>query len=203
MDKQAHYAKESLKLFLKFGIRSVTIGQITSQLNVSSKTLYQLFGDKPGLVRACFALYSRNSHEDFQRHEAEATNVADLLIRFYQQMVQSLSHISPAFFEDLAGFFPEIYDQEEAYGIHHARGILERGVTEGIFVPGIDTDLCAETLTLLLRAMFEKEAYLHQPSARLLANVLWPYVRGLCTPQGLAEFRRFRRRALSVDIDQG
>lgn len=202
MDKQSYYVKESLKLFLKYGIRSVTIGQITAQLNVSSKTLYQLFGDKPGLVHACFQLYIHNSRRDFGQMETEATNVADLLIRFYHQLVQNLTRISPAFFEDLAGFFPEIWDSDEAFGIHHTRGLLTRGVQEGIFVPGIDVALCAETLTLLLRAMFEKETFNRRSTPQLLANVLWPYVRGICTPAGLAEFRRYRRMTVSVDRDK-
>ncbi|TAE51120.1 MAG: TetR/AcrR family transcriptional regulator [Bacteroidetes bacterium] len=195
-EKRAYYIKESLKLFLKYGIRTVTVGQITSHLNISSKTLYQLFGDKTGLVKACFELYSQNSHKTFEEIEAEAENVADMLIRFYKRLTDSLSRINPNFFNDMAGYFPEIWSSDEAFAMNHTRIILRRGVEEKIFVGGIDIELCAQTLTLLLRFMFEREPFGSHNSQRLLANVLWPYVRGISTPEGLEEFRRYRRFAM-------
>ncbi|MDX1909303.1 MAG: TetR/AcrR family transcriptional regulator [Bacteroidia bacterium] len=192
-DRKSLYVKETLKLFLKYGVRSVTIGQITSQLNISSKTLYQLFEDKTGLVRACFELYLHSSRQAFADMEMESTNVADLLIRFYNKMVETFTRINANFFNDLASYFPDIWSADGAFSTAEVRMILERGVREGIFMPNISLDICAQTLTLLLRSMFEREPDHTHSSQTLLSNVLWPYVRGICTPQGLEEFRKYRR----------
>jgi AcrR family transcriptional regulator len=193
MNKKEYYTKEALKLFLKFGIRSVTVGQITGHLNISSKTLYSLFEDKADLVREAFRLYRRNFNQNYTQLTAESENVANSMLHFYQQLVQMLARTNPNFFNDLANYFPEVWDDAEAFGINKTRDLLQQGVVEGIFVPGLEPALCAETLTLLLRAMFEREVFLARDSRLLLTNVLWPYVRGICTPQGLVEFRKYRQ----------
>ena len=193
MNKQDIYIKESLKLFLKYGIKSVTIGQITSRLNVSSKTIYNLFQDKTGLVQACFELYKVNSHKEFDALQKQADNVADLVIRFYVKLVESLSLINPNFFNDIAHYFPQIWDTNEAFGISHTREIIQQGIDEGIFVEGIDIDICATTFTMLVQSMFENDELWGKGTQKLLTNVLWPYVRGICTQEGLEEFRKYRR----------
>ncbi|MDX2285489.1 MAG: TetR/AcrR family transcriptional regulator [Bacteroidia bacterium] len=193
MDKRSHYIKESLKLFLKYGIRTVTVGQITAQLNISSKTLYLLFGDKTGLVYACFQLYAQNSQKAYEKLEQESENVADLLIRFYNKLVESFGRINPNFFNDISAYFPELWNSDEAFGLEQTRQLLRRGVEEALFVPHLEVPVCAETLTMLLRSMFEKESFEGRGMPLLLTNVLWPYVRGLCTARGLEEFRKYRK----------
>ncbi|MEZ4775211.1 MAG: TetR/AcrR family transcriptional regulator [Bacteroidia bacterium] len=195
MDKKEFYVKESLKLFMKYGVKSVTVGQITAKLNISSKTLYVIFGDKTGLVETCFDLYKQHSNKEFEALRADSENVADMLVRFYNMLMESISRINPNFFNDIASYFPKIWDSDEAFGINQTRSLMVQGVSEGIFSKAIDIELCAETLTLLLRSMFEKDPYdsRHGGSQRLLANVLWPYVRGLCTQEGMEEFRKYRK----------
>ncbi|MEZ4826681.1 MAG: TetR/AcrR family transcriptional regulator [Bacteroidia bacterium] len=195
MDKKEFYVKESLKLFMKFGVRSVTIGQITAKLNISSKTLYMIFGDKTGLVEACFELYKFNSTREFESLRQESKNVADMLVKFYNMLIETISRINPNFFNDISSYFPKIWDSDEAFGINQTRELMKQGVEEGIFSQAIDIPLCAQTLTMLLRSIFEKDPYdsRHGGSQRLLANVIWPYVRGLCTREGMEEFRKYRK----------
>ncbi|MEO1451808.1 MAG: TetR/AcrR family transcriptional regulator [Bacteroidota bacterium] len=198
IEKRNHYIKESLKLFMTYGVKRVTVGQLTQHLNISSKTLYAQFGDKTGLVYACFELYKDNSSQAFERMEEASENVADLLIQFYNQLVEDLGRISPNFYNDIAQYFPEIWDSQEAFGIHHTRNMLMRGIKEGLFVEGLDLDICAETLTMLLRSMLERDPLTRPGTQRLMTNVLWPYVRGICTADGLEQFRAYRRFAVMI-----
>jgi AcrR family transcriptional regulator len=193
--RQKPYAAAALALFQREGIRNVTVQQITELLNVSSKTLYQLFEDKAGLVRACFDLYRRELRGEFEGIEAEAENVAELLIRFYQQLILRLGGLSPFFLHDISAYFPEIWESEAVFGFYHTRSLLERGRQEGIFSSLIDPELCAHALTLLLRSMAEERPFTGYEPKVLLNNLIWPYVRGLCTPAGIEAFRRYRRYA--------
>ncbi len=200
MEKKAFYIKESLKLFLKYGIKSVTVGQITQQLNVSSKTLYQLFGDKTGLVRECLELYQQNTERAYQALLENADNVADALMGFYEELIESMSRINPNFLLDIARFFPEVWHRDQAFGIHHTLELLQRGQAEHLFVKGLDTDICARTITLLIRSMFQQDPFAeHNPNIQTLTNnVLWPFLRGISTPEGLEAFRKYRKRTVQV-----
>lgn len=200
MEKKSFYIKESLKLFLQYGIKTVTIGQITQQLNVSSKTLYLLFGDKTGLVEACFELYRENTEKAYRELLEQAENVAEGLILFYHKLVESMSRINPNFHNDIARYFPRIWDGDEAFGKIQTRQLLERGIKENIFVSNIDPSICTETITLLIRSMFQQDPF--APSspgmAKLMSNILWPYLRGISTPEGREAFRKYRRSFISI-----
>lgn len=200
MERTQYFVKESLKLFLKYGVKSVTVGQITQHLNVSSKTLYQLFGDKTGLVHQCAELYRTNTAKAYEQLFTDSANVADAVIRFYSLLVESMSIVNPNFFVDIARYFPDLWNQQEAFGLQYTRRLIERGVAEGIFVSGLEVDICAETLTLLIRSIFEKDplAGTNTQTQILMANVLWPYLRGISTPEGRQEFRKYRRQAIGA-----
>jgi len=192
VDKKNIYIRGSLKLFLKYGIRSVTVGQITQTLNISSKTLYNIFGDKTGLVRECFDLYKNDSQLEYNSLKENASNIAETLIKFYRRSVEAFNRVNPNFFNDIAKYFPELWDNDEAFGKHRTQELLIQGINEGIFVAHVDTEIASRTITILLKSMLEDEAFYTQGNEALFSNIIWPYLRGICTQKGREEFRKYR-----------
>ena len=192
MDKRDQLLKESLIHFLHQGIRQVKISDLTKGLNVSSKTLYQYFGDKEGLVAACFQLYLHNTTAEFERWNEVSENVAELMVNFYRSALYSLTRVNPSFFRDLAVSFPQIWNSDSAFGLSHAKFVIGKGMQQGIFVSKLDCDLCAHTLTYLMRSALEKEPFASESPERQFSYVLWPYVRGMCTSHGREVFRQYQ-----------
>ncbi|MEM8888641.1 MAG: TetR/AcrR family transcriptional regulator [Bacteroidota bacterium] len=192
VEKKNIYIRGSLKLFLKYGIRSVTVGQITQTLNISSKTLYNIFGDKTGLVRECFDLYKNDSQLEYNSLKENAQNIAETLIKFYRRSVEAFNRVNPNFFNDISKYFPELWDNDEAFGKHRTQELLIQGINEGIFVSHVDTEIASRTITILLKSMLEDEAFYTQGNEALFSNIIWPYLRGICTQKGREEFRKYR-----------
>lgn len=184
--------KESLIKFLHHGIKQVKISDLTQVLNVSSKTLYQHFGDKHGLVRECFQLYLSNTTREFTELEIISNDVAELMVSFYRSALSGLNKVNPAFFKDLSSSYDDIWSSEDAFGLLHAKNMIDRGIKEEIFVPSLDLDLCAATLTHLLRMVLDKEPFSSDSPERQFTFVIWPYVRGMCTQQGREKFRSYQ-----------
>ena len=192
MEKRDQLLKEILIRFLQHGIRQVKISDVTTSLNVSSKTLYQVFGDKEGLIRAAFELYQANTTADFERWKTQSDNVAALMVNFYRAALAGLSRVNPAFFHELSQSYPHIWNSDSAFGLDHSRALLAQGVEEGIFVPQLDLTICSHTLTYLLRSMLDREPFASATPEQQFNQVIWPYVRGLCTEAGRAKFRAYR-----------
>ncbi len=191
-ERREQLTKEVLIRFLHHGIKQVKIGDLTVELGISSKTLYQIFEDKEGLVRACFKMYLANTTEDFRKHHLASDNVAELMVNFYHSALSGLRRVNPAFFSDLSHLFPMIWNAEDAFGLSHSRYLIARGSLEGIFVAKLDQHLCAHALTLLLRSVFEREPFTSRSPEDQFNFVIWPYVRGLCTEEGRVAFRQYR-----------
>ena len=50
MDYSNRISEEAEKLFMKYGIRSVTMDMIAHELGISKRTIYENFSDKNSLV---------------------------------------------------------------------------------------------------------------------------------------------------------
>ena len=50
MDQKERIIEQAMHMFVSQGIKSVRMDDIAQQLGVSKRTLYELFGDKEGLL---------------------------------------------------------------------------------------------------------------------------------------------------------
>jgi len=200
MDKRSQCVREALRLFVRQGFRGVTIGELTQRLKVSSKTIYRFFGDKDHLAREAVALYQARSQAIFDELWTATSDPAELLVRFQQEQVEKLTRFSPLFFREVVAYLPEGQDLPSFFGCSRTRELLARGQREGLFQPQMQSRVAAEVLTLLLEQVCTGERFATHGSAALMQQVLWPYMRGLCTEKGLQAFRRYRQRDFPSDL---
>jgi TetR/AcrR family transcriptional regulator, cholesterol catabolism regulator len=190
MEKKDFYVEKSLKLFLKHGIKSVTIGEIANRLNISTKTIYKLFIDKTGLVKECLALDNQIIHQTYEQI-LQKENALSALMQFYNELANRIASVNPNYFADLQRYFPEFWAEIADYSTNQLDILLRRGVESGIFFKNIDTLICAKSIGLLINAVLQDDYFSTQLKDRrkLTANVLYPYIRGICTHQGLEEIK--------------
>ncbi len=177
-------------MFLKHGIKSVTIGEIATRLNISTKTIYKLFIDKTGLVRECLILDNHIIHQTYEQI-LQKENALAALMQFYNELANRIASVNPNYFADLQRYFPEIWTEIATYSTTQLDILLKRGVESGIFFKNIDTLICAKSIGLLINAVLQDDYFSSQLKDRrkLTANVLYPYIRGICTSQGLEEIK--------------
>lgn len=199
MDKKDIYIEKSLRQFLKYGIKSVTIGDIAQHLNISTKTIYKLFGDKTGLVHACLALDQKiiaDTYEKILKNEA----LMMALIAFYNELVNRISRVNPNYFNDLKNYFPEEWEKITQHSIEQIKILLEKGKSQGFFYQNLDKEVVAQTLSLLVGAMLDDHTFTQYiPNRRQLsANIIYPYLRGICTRKGWEEVRQYLSKAIML-----
>jgi AcrR family transcriptional regulator len=197
--KEQHYIAQALKMFLKQGVRRVTMQDIARSLAISTKTLYKHFADKSDLLRACVDLDNQIILETYTRIRLIAHPIEALLV-FYQEFIHRLSTINPSYTADIRHYFPLLWQEATALGTNQLRLLLEKGVKEGFYFKNLDLNLASETMALLIRATLEDEVFAIQITDRpkLFAQVLYPYWRGICTEQGLDELQHYTSELLRV-----
>lgn len=147
MDVREKILKAASDLFLKYGLRSVTIDDICNELRISKKTFYIHFKQKEELVESLLSemrCKHYTSSNDFNVDE----NVIDVLLnntsRFKtNQMAEK--HIN--FFYDLQKYYPEISQQHDEemnkQMVDHSRIGLHRGIEQGLFRDDMNVDAMA------------------------------------------------------------
>lgn len=198
MDKKQIYIEKTLHLFLKQGIKNVTMSDITQTLNVSSKTLYKMFDGKTGLVLTCIRLHKHQMSLMAQRiiNEKEE-NVLNAIISIHDAFLGEMAQVDPAYFKDIALYYPEIWVAESYFDFKYTKGLMIKGIEEGLFHKNLDVELAVDTIVLLIRAMIEHkdlQVKYQQNYEPLYNSMLLPYLKGLCTMHGLQKLREYNKQ---------
>ena len=64
MDIQERIVLKAHELFMRYGIRSVSMDEIANHLGMSKKTIYQFFADKDALVESVIDIEISRTRED-------------------------------------------------------------------------------------------------------------------------------------------
>ena len=101
--------KKADELFNKYGIRSVTMDEIATQLGMSKKTIYQIYKEKDDLVEQLCQL-------EMVKHECQFNEIASIakdpiheIMLISLRMSEMMQHINPVFFLDLQKFHPNAF----------------------------------------------------------------------------------------------
>jgi len=100
------------------GIRAVLMGELASELRMSAMTLYKHFASKDELVAAMVDAWALDlmAVDSLQWEKANSCSaVLDALLVWADAWTASLSHVSPAFFDDLRRDHPESWARFNAH----------------------------------------------------------------------------------------
>src|ERR1035437_9775613 len=89
----------AVRLFEQFGIRSVSIDNVCSELHISKKTFYTYFPQKEDLVDAVLSHQKKNNYEMFKKL-FKNKNAIDSLILIIKEIKKNLECESQTMFFD-------------------------------------------------------------------------------------------------------
>ncbi|MET0243325.1 MAG: TetR/AcrR family transcriptional regulator [Flavitalea sp.] len=140
--------KKADELFNRYGIRSVTMDEIATQLGMSKKTIYQYFSDKDELVDAVIAEVIEFSRECCEKDQIESPNAIAEVFRAVDMMNEIFRNMNPGIMFDLERYHPKTFkrfiDHKNKFLFQTIRLNLERGIQEGYYRPEINVEIVAK-----------------------------------------------------------
>lgn len=188
------------QLFLKYGIRAVTMDMIAQELGLSKRTIYENFSDKDVLIRDCVdeAFKEKDRHSEEMMKNSE--NAIDALITRMTDTIQAMNKINPLFFNDIQKYFAEINDSKIKSGencmVSEIAAILSKGVQEGLFRKELNMDLVARIFSAQAGVMKTPELYSTERYSKkeILQTLMLNFIRGIATDRGLALVNQYSDR---------
>src|SRR5690242_4155146 len=96
--------EKAKELFLRYGIRSVSMDDIANQLGMSKKTIYQYFTDKNELVDAVVEGEVSEMQVDCLKCSENARDPIEEIFLTVDQIVEQLGNMNPMVLYDLEKF---------------------------------------------------------------------------------------------------
>ncbi len=197
MDFREKIIEVALDLFLKNGIKKITVRRLIHPLGISSKTFYRYFEDKESLLRICLERhYAALSNDLVQAKDKKNDPIWDLCL-ILNKLFKLDFGISQDFYADLNYFYPEL--QEEVVRTYaqesliHFRGLIVAGMKMELIKPTLNPDLVVETIGILYMTITRTNRLKGVAFAPIdvFNNTINVYIQGICTDQGLVEFESF------------
>lgn len=190
MELRDKIIKTAGDLFVKEGIRQVTMDKIANVLGISKRTLYENFKDKNDLLRSFLLDGTLSMKKQTLEIIKDAENVIDALFRFGEFNRNLIETINPLFFKDIRKYHKNI--AKELLNDHSIKNheisytLLKRGVNEGVFVKWIDIELANEFIHYVMDFFHSKDRCSKEEHVKFWRTVYLPYLKGICTDKGLA-----------------
>lgn len=162
-DKKIQILTKSLELFKVYGIKSVSMDDISSQMGMSKKTLYNFFKDKKELVSEVlnydFDLISQRAESTFVIQENAVDQIL-ALIDFMQEVHATHSHTMVF---DLQKYFPEEFRdmqlkrRERFFNFHNIN--IQLGISQGIYRENLDIKMVPKIIILLSEKVMDNDLF--------------------------------------------
>lgn len=177
-------------LFLKYGVKTVTIEKIAKELHTSKRTIYAHFEDKEDLLRTCVQSYFAQVREENEQLISSANNAIEALGKLNFYITKRATSANPSFFEDITNYYPNLLRESYRENGHFAHNnvvyLADWGIQDGIFFEDMDIEVATRTVLTLLELMKDTDKFPvgEFSKKRLTFGIMVPYLRGMCTQKG-------------------
>jgi AcrR family transcriptional regulator len=198
LDQREKIVESGLQQFMKHGIRSVSMARLVEPLGISTKTLYRYFKSKEDLLQDCLNLHYSRQAEALKKLLAGKHHPVHLLTELFQATLKEDFGINHRFYHDLNYYYPAL--QDRAIGKQAAKfrkiiqGIIEKGIAEDYFMKQLHPEVVMTGIEMLYSIITRtgKFRHLKLKPEDLFSDLVGVYIRGICTPRGLAAYTQIK-----------
>jgi AcrR family transcriptional regulator len=178
-------------LYRKYGIRSVTMDDVSHELGISKKTLYQYVRDKDELVRKVVELEIAAGHDHLQKSAKENLNAIEELTEIARCIGFILKDYSAVTEYDLKKYYPDLYirmrEVRRENIFKFTQNNLIKGKKEGLYRENLNVDILTKISVSHIDSMLESEVitlteFLEQ---RFFFEYFVYHLRGIANEKGL------------------
>jgi len=190
-EKLDHLLKQAGEIFMRYGLKSVTMDDVCRELGISKKTLYQYVSDKNDLI-------AKVLDQDIQEHEkvicalqTSGLSAIDELLHIQKMVTEKVQHMHSSIIYDLKKYYPESWGRIIRHRNEFIVGCIEqniiKGQQEGVFRTDIHSALIAKIYVSRIEVSIDPSLYsgLKITPAEVYAEAMRYHIRGIATEKGL------------------
>jgi len=178
-------------IFMRNGIRSVTMDDISRGLSISKKTLYKYVTDKGDLVCQVMSVMCEEEEETIVEIAKENNNAIDEIIEIAKYVNGRLKQIHPSIHYDLEKYYPEAWERftkhKLQFILNTVKSNLERGIKQGLYRKNLNCDIIAKLYISKIDVVFDGRVFPpHEHSFVDVYDELMRYhIKGIASEKGL------------------
>jgi AcrR family transcriptional regulator len=184
MSVKQRIIEEASELFVKSGVKSVTMGDLAKHLGISKRTIYENFKDKEEILIACADASHVESEEFINKVLSRTDNMVEAMLAMLQ------NEGGASLIEEVRKYYPQVY-KEHLLRIIDDRSncfvqMINRCMAEGVFRENLNLEIIVCFFNGRAKDLLLFNLHLSKfPMNEIFENVAITFLRGMCTQKGL------------------
>lgn len=207
MDKHHHVIAEITKLFMKLGIKSLTMEDIARHVGISKKTLYLFVSDKNDLVKKGISLMIEHEKQTLSSAREESVNAIDELIGVTKCVSSEIGEIHPSVIFDLQKYHPQAWklleNHKKAFIHSMMLDNLKRGIKEGYYRENINPEIIANIYIGMVDNILNPENPINKTLSidKMHTEIIRYHIRGIANDKGLTYLKEALKNVENSKFD--
>lgn len=181
----------ALAIYSKYGIRSVTMDDISRELGVSKKTVYQHISDKKELVNRVMQYEIERLSQYMDEMNGSEYNAIEEFIQVNKRIHKALGDHSPTFYYDLKKYYPDLFKQ---WIMNRRKIMIERimfnlvhGKKEGLYRNEMDENIISKLYMARMEMLQDNDILKNEDSIShdFFREIFLYHLHGICNDRGL------------------
>jgi TetR/AcrR family transcriptional regulator, cholesterol catabolism regulator len=197
MEVRERILKAAEELFMKFGIRRVTMDEIASELGISKKTIYLHFEDKDAIVHEVATLRMSCDQAESDLIYREAQNPIDEVFREIEMFKSHAAALNPVVVYDLKKYYPKTWQlfqkHKQTIFLEVTKRNLQEGVEQGLYRKEINIDILSRLRMEEIDFAFDQSVFPHEKFNQFEVHKAFidHFLRGIITEKGLEIYHKY------------
>lgn len=124
--------KTATEMFFRYGIKRVTMDDISREMGISKKTLYQHYKEKDEIISVMCDKQIEMNLCDMDEIEKKAKDPVHEIIMIQEYVSKLFSKINPVFFYEAKRFYPNAWVRLEEFKHSYMKKALEKNIKKGM-----------------------------------------------------------------------
>lgn len=134
--------------FMQYGIKSVSMDDLSNKLGISKKTLYQTVENKEDLVMKVIENHIEIQNKEMERILSQKKDAIEEMLMFARYIISLLKNLKPGVTYDLQKYYPTSWKKIE---LLHKQTIdkiilknIKKGIKEGVYRKNVNPEIISK-----------------------------------------------------------
>ncbi|MBT1711615.1 TetR/AcrR family transcriptional regulator [Fulvivirgaceae bacterium PWU5] len=196
--------KGATELFMRYGLRSVSMDDIARQLGVSKKTIYQYFTDKDDMVATVVKSHMEREQEQFEEITRVSKDAVDEMVRLSYRLKESMRDTNPTVLYDMQKYHPRAWGEWLSFKNKVIRESIVRnlrsGMGEGYFRADLHLDIIANMRLEAVQMGFDQNIFPRDKYSLpdVQVQLFEHFVQGVLTDKGRVLYQQYKEKTVEL-----
>lgn len=195
--------EHAARMFLRNGIRVITMDDIANELGISKRTLYDIFESKELIISQIVDTHIENENKAFDKILNQSDNSIDMMLKLSKFIFVMYNKLHPSVLTDLKKYYSNIWQRIEKFHNDSIRQIIElnllNGIKEQLYRENIDPVIISLFYVKQLQ-LFSDEENIHfdkKTKAEVIQQFVDHNMYGLMTINGTKYYEQHKNQLLT------